>query len=441
MDAKQQPLDRTSADALNAEGLRLGLVDGANRDELAAWDEADYRGFHDRRPEPETIAEHVQYTAHRRIVGVWDDGIPEPAVPVATVSTWVGDLIVPGGSTLDSWAVSSVTVAPTHRRRGIARALLEGELRTAASAGVPMASLTVSEATIYERYGFGPATQTADLVIDTKRAGWAAASGAGATAGERAGRLAFVSLQAVVDTCRGVFDRARLATPGELAADDFVWGRLAGVLGDRDKKSASLRAVRYDDADGTPQGFVVYSLKSDPADFSKHTADIRYLRAATDEAYAALWRFLLELDLVTTVKNEVATADEPVLWMIRDQRAATVVLRDHHWLRILDVPAALQARTYGRPGWLTVRVEDRLGFAAGTYRIDVRADGSADVEKTDVAPDLSMDVATLSALYLGAWRTSALAHAGRIAELTPGSVARFDAAFRSAEAPTLSFWY
>jgi predicted acetyltransferase len=434
MDARPLPLDRTSTDALAAGGLRLGLVDGSDRDALAAWDEADYRGFHDRRPEPEAIDEHVRHTAHRRIVGVWDDGVPEPAVPVATVSTWVGDLTVPGGATLDSWAVSSVTVAPTHRRRGVARALLEGELRTAASAGVPMASLTVSEATIYERYGFGPATQTADLTIDARRAGWAGPS-------ESAGRLAFVSLQTVADTCHDVFERARSSTPGELSLDDFLWGRLAGVLGDRDKKSASLRAVRYDDADGVPQGFVVYSLKADDSDFSNHAVDIRYLRAATDEAYAALWRFLLELDLVGTVKNEVATADEPVLWMIRDQRAATVVLRDHHWLRILDVKSALETRRYGRTEQLTLRIEDRLGFAAGTYRLDVRSDGSAEVEKTDAAPDLVMDVATLSALYLGAWRTSTLGHAGRVSELTPGAVSRFDAAFRSDEAPTLSYWY
>lgn len=434
MDAKQQPLDRTSADALRAEGLRLGLVDGNDRAALAAWDEADYRGFHDRRPEPETVDEHVRHTAYRRIVGVWDDGIPESDVPVATVSTWVGDLTVPGGAALPSWAVSSVTVAPTHRRRGVARAMLEGELRTAAAAGVPMASLTVSEATIYERYGFGPATQTADLTIDTRRAGWAHRQAS-------AGRLAFVSLQTIADTCRDVFERARLKTPGEMTLDDFIWGQRAGILGDRDKKSASLRAVRYDDEHGVPQGFVVYSLKADSSDFANHTVDIRYLRAATDEAYAALWRFLLELDLVGTVKNEVATADEPVLWMIRDQRAATVVLRDHHWLRILDVKTALEARRYGRPGWLTLRIEDRLGFASGTYRLDVQADGSAAVEQTDAAPDLSMDVATLSALYLGAWRTSTLARAGRVTELTPGAAQRFDAAFRADEAPTLSFRY
>ncbi|MFP3813618.1 GNAT family N-acetyltransferase, partial [Bacillus sp. SIMBA_005] len=84
-------------------------------------------------------------------------GAPASAFPVATTNAWVTPLTIPGGGELDMWAISMVTVAATHRRRGIARSLLEGELRAAVSAGVPMAGLTVSEATIYGRYGFGSA--------------------------------------------------------------------------------------------------------------------------------------------------------------------------------------------------------------------------------------------------------------------------------------------
>lgn len=437
MDAQQPPLDRTSAAALAAEGLRLGLVDTTSREELAAWAEADHRGFHDRRPDPELVDEDLSHASHRRITGVWDETIPEPAVPVATVSSWVAELTVPGGGTPHAWAISSVTVAPTHRRRGVARALIEGELRTAASAGVPIAALTVSEATIYERYGFGPATQTAELTIDTRRAGWAHAP---ASTG-RPGRLGFVSLRTAGDTGRDVFDRARRATPGELSVDDLVWGRLTGVLGDRDKASSALRAVRYDDASGTPQGLVVYSVKADAADFAKHTVEVRYLRAATDEAHAALWRYLLGLDLVSTLRHETASPDEPVLWMIRDQRAATAIPRDHHWLRILDVVTALAARRYASPVHLVLRVEDRLGLADGSYLLDVPSEGPIRIERTDDTPDITLDVATLSALYLGAWRAPTLARAGRLAEHTPGALTRLDVAFRSAQAPWLSYWY
>jgi predicted acetyltransferase len=434
MDTRQLPLDRSSFDALAASGLRYGLVDGADSDALAPWDAASARGFHDRRPEQPAVDEHALRAANRRITGVWDAGIPDPEVPVATVASWVGELSVPGAS-LPSWAISNVTVASTHHRRGIARALLEGELRTAAAAGIPMASLTVSEATIYSRYGFGPATQIADLTIEAKRAGWAGGAPVGS------GRLVFVSAQHAFESCRAVVDRAREATPGDFEIGEYHWGRLIGVYADRDKRSASLRVVRYDDADGEPQGVVVYRLVVDDADFTKHTVELDYLRAATDEAHAALWKYLLELDLVSTVRYEVASPEEPVLWMLRDQRAARVVVSDHHWLRILDVESALGSRRYGAADSLTLSVADELGFAAGTYRLDARADGSASVTTTDAAPDLELDVSALSALYLGAHRAGVFAHAGRVTERTPGAIARFEALFHSPQTPFLSYWY
>lgn len=432
MDVRTLPIDQKSAERLAADGLRLGIVDTTDRAALAAWDEADYRGFHDARPTQEVIDQHLRHSAYRRTSGVWDAAIPEPEIPVATVSSWADLLAVPGG-TVQSWGISSVTVSPTHRRRGIARALLESELRTAAAAGVPLASLTVSEATIYGRYGFGPATQVADLVIDTKRAGWNGPSAPG--------RLGFVSLQALADTARGIAQRAHAATPGDFVLDDQLWGGSVGVLGDREKQNSSLRSVRYDDEDGEPQGLVVYKVTENKDDFTKNSVDIRYLRAATDEAYAAIWRFLIELDLVATVRYEVASADEPVLWMLRDLRAARVALYDHHWLRILDPKTALEARTYGAPGSLVLGVDDDLGFAHGAIRLEVSADGSAIVDVTDDAPDLTMSVATLSALYLGGPKATTLARAGRIAEHSKGALSRFDAAFRTDVTPFLSVWY
>jgi predicted acetyltransferase len=432
MDARILPIDQQSAERLAADGLTLGLVDTSDREALAAWDEADYRGFHDRRPEQEMIDQHQRLAAYRRTTGVWDASIPEPGIPVATVASWVDELAVPGGA-VDAWAISSVTVAPTHRRRGIARALLESELRTAAAAGVPVASLTVSEATIYGRFGFGPATQVGDLTIDTKRAGW---SGPVAP-----GRIGFVALQTLVETARDIADRARRATPGDFALDEHLWGSLVGTIGDHDKQSASLRAVRYDDERGEPQGFVVYKLVENKSDFTKHTVDVRYLRAATDDAYAAIWRFLVDLDLVAKVRYDVASADEPVLWMLRDIRAASVTLHDHHWLRILDVKAALEARTYGAPASLAIRVRDDLAFARGTFRLDVSDDGSAIVTETDTSPDLTMNVTALSALYLGGAKATTLARAGRVVEHRPHALSRFDASFRADVTPHLSFWY
>ena len=106
------------------------------------------------------------------MTGIFDPAAPMPAAPVATIASWIGELTVPGGRGIPSCAISAVTVAPTHRRRGIARAMLEGELRTAAAAGIPLAMLTVSESQLYGRYGFAPAAASASWHIDVKRAVW-----------------------------------------------------------------------------------------------------------------------------------------------------------------------------------------------------------------------------------------------------------------------------
>ena len=125
---------------------------------------------------------HARTSPPARNTAVYDDADPSRE-PVGTVNAWPAPLTVPGGGRVDSWAISSVTVAPTHRRRGVARALLGGELRTAHALGLPLAILTVSESVIYGRWGFGPATWATAWSVDTKRVRW--------VGGETPGRLSF----------------------------------------------------------------------------------------------------------------------------------------------------------------------------------------------------------------------------------------------------------
>ena len=157
MAASALPADPTSTEALAGRGLRMAAVDHTDDEAVRAWVEADARGFHDGAPTDEFFAELRGDFADQRTVGVYDDTLADSRIPIATVAGWDAPVSLPGGEA-PAWAISAVTVAPTHRRRGVARAMLEGELRTAASEGLPLAVLTVTEATIYGRYGFGPAT-------------------------------------------------------------------------------------------------------------------------------------------------------------------------------------------------------------------------------------------------------------------------------------------
>ena len=432
------PLDARSAERLASQGLDFALVDTSDADALTAWLQAENRGFHGGRMLQSTLDAQLPLVAHRRTTGVWDPDSADAPSPVATVSTWVTHLTVPGETSIPAWAVSAVTVSPTHRRRGIGRALLEAELRTAASLNVPVAILTVTEATIYGRYGFGPSVMSADWTIDTTRARWIGP--------ETSGVLSFVEPETMITDGHELVERVRLKTPGQVEFAGLLWERLLGVDGDPES-AKSLRVVRWDDDEGELQGFAAYRVVEIGEDFTKHRLDLAYLVSATDEAYAGLWHFLLEMDLVSTISAPLRTIDEPLLWQVSDPRAIRRHgVREHLWTRILDVPVALSARRYSAPGIFVLDVSDDLGFADGLFLVTVLADGSASVELLEgEAPDdaaaIALTVDDLGALYLGAVSPITLVRAGRITELRPGSAVSLEASFRSPVTPWLSIWF
>ena len=340
-------------------------------------------------------------------------------------------MTLPGGRSIPMWAISGVTVAPTHRRKGIARAMLEGELRTAADAGLAIAGLTVSEATIYGRFGFSPATFATDWSIETKRALWV---------GPRPdGRLDFVDRQRLTDQLAELHGRVRGSRPGEIEAWPGLWRRMSGIAPGQEG-GGRLRAVRYADAAGVTRGIAVYRLSDEGSDFTKHDLELHYLVSETPDAYAALWRFALEHDLVSVVKAPLRSVDEPLRWMIADQRGATVETSEHGWLRILDVPTVLTARTYATAGSFTLRVTDALGFADGTWRLTIAQSGEAEVVAVDGPIDATLTVNALSSIVLGGVRAATLREAG-IVDADDATVVALDASFASPRAPYLSLWY
>ena len=423
------PIDPTAAERLAAGGLRLGLVDTTDRAAFGNWLNACMRGFHAGQLSDEVHAANLDGLAYRRTTGVWDG---DQAEPVATTDSWVGELTVPGQRTVPAWAISAVTVAPTHRRRGIARNLLEAELRTAAELGMPLAMLTVSESTIYGRFGFAPAAMVAELSIDVRRASWT-----GPTA---PGRVRFVSIAEFRAEAPALFETVRLASPGEIDIWGLRWDQLTGIHDDDRERVKALRAVRYDDTAGQPRGYALYRVTGGELDFSAHRLEVEYLLAETPEAYAGLWRYLLEVDLVSEVRASLQSVDEPVRWMLSDFRAAKVSTSDHLWLRILDVRTALEARSYAAEGRHVLELVDDLGFTTGRWLVEI-GNGVATVAPSDDAATLAMSTNELAALYLGGVSASTLVAAGRIVEHSAGAAAALDSSFRSPRTPWLSFWF
>ena len=428
------PVDEESRARLAANGLDYRRV-ATDGEDYPGWLQSVARGFQDGERNEQHISASRERAGYRRLTGVYDPDAPVPDAPVATIASWLGELTVPGGGGIPSCAISAVTVAPTHRRRGVARAMLEGELRSAHTAGVPMAMLTVSESPLYGRYGFASAAPAASWRIETRRAGWI---------GPRPeGRIDFIPRERVRELMPQIHERIRRRSPGEIEVPGSHWDGFAGT-NPAAEKTTEKRAVQYTDTAGEVRGAAVYVVHGNHDDFTKASVDVNYLIAETDDAYAALWRFLLELDLVSEVNAGELSIDEPLLWMIADQRAAKVTVRDHQYVRILDVPAALETRRYGAPGRLVLDVDDPLGLAGGRFLLEADDSGAgrvrslADSETVDGAIEVALGIAELSATYLGGVSLATLAAAGRVTSTDAAAAARV---LSWHTAPRLSIWY
>lgn len=432
-DFRLEPVDPSAAERMRAAGLRMDLLDMSNTEGVDAWTESATRGFHGANLTPERRAEYREANSARRNTGVWDDASPS-LEPVGTSNSWISRLAVPGNRTLDAWAISTVTVASTHHKRGIARALMEAELAAAAK-HVPMAMLTVSESSLYQRYGFAPAAFAADYEFDTRRVTWS-----GPTPD---GRIEYITIEQFAEHLAEMHPRLLPTSPGQIDIWPLRVAQIAGTSASEEDRAKKLRAIRYLDAGGTTRGIALYKITGGDDDFVAHQLDVEHLVAETPHADAALWHYLLEVPLVAKEKAVHRRLDEPVHWMITDWRAATVKVWEHQYLRILDVPAVLDARGYTTDGRIEFEVDDPYGYASGRFELTVQ-DGVGRVTKLaepSGAPALTLGVPELSAIYLGGAKSSTLVGAGRIRESAPGAAALADGLLRSETTPFLSIWY
>jgi predicted acetyltransferase len=425
------PADPASAARLARESLSYRVLDTSDPAASESFHRATARGFLGGDPSDDELRFGRRTLEARRNIGVYDESAGADSRPVATIDSWVTPVVIPGGESLPMWAISGVTVSATHRRRGIARALLEGELRAAASAGVPIAGLTVSEATIYGRYGFGSALPVARYSVDTRRAGWAGPA--------HRGSFEYVERETLAAELGSVHDRARRVRPGQIPGWESRWEGMAGLSPsdtDRDK----VRGVRYRDSSGAVRGVIVFVLSERSGSF-RFSLQVRLLVAETSEATAALWQFALQHDLVDEVTADLRPLDDPLPWLVRDPRGVTQSVHDHGWLRVLDVPIALGERHYSAPVDTVLRVRDALGFAAGDWRLVVDDEGRASVSASAGRPaDAELDVSALSVLYAGGVRAATLHAAGRI-DASAETVEALDRAFVSFPTPSLDIWY
>jgi predicted acetyltransferase len=355
---------------------------------------------------------------------------------VGTGGAYSLELTLPGLTTVPVGGLTAIGVLPTYRRRGILRATIERHLQDVEARGEPLSVLNASESAIYGRFGYGAATWSSDLEIDTRFADFGEPP-------ETPGRVRMVDAGEGEKLLPEFYERARRAQPGELTRGPAVW---ASYFRDPQwyRHGASQHYdVIYEDADGRVDGWVSYRVEAHwEGGLPSNAIRVRELYGLTPAARAALWRFCLDLDLAGAVKMINRPLDEPLGWLLADPRRLRVTSRhDDLWVRLLDLPVALAARRYAIEGGLVLQVADRLRPANdGRFALDAGTDG-ASCQPTRDEPDLVLGVDALGAAYLGGVRFTTLAAAGRVTERTPGTLERADLLFSSNPLPwsTTSF--
>jgi predicted acetyltransferase len=345
-----------------------------------------------------------------------------------TTGSFRAELTVPGGRTVPMAAVTQVTVMPTHRRQGLLREMMHTQLNDAVSRGESVAMLIAAEWPIYGRFGYGMAVEAAGTIVDAAAAQFRAA--------QRAGSVEVVDLQTVRALAPEPFDRHRAMTPGAITREPIMWDFVLGVVTrpGQDPPKRQFRVVHRDES-GTVDGYAVYGASEDWVhNRPRVKLDVHELIAANDAATVDLWRYLCEIDWVAEIHAHVRAVDEDLRPLFVDGRVARQADRsDHMWVRLLDVPAALAARRYEVPLSIVLDVRDDF-FGSGRYRLEGDVDG-ASCSPTDASADVALDVDVLGAAYLGGAPLAPYLAAGRINELTPGSVAALDRGMRTARAP------
>jgi predicted acetyltransferase len=351
------------------------------------------------------------------------------AVPVASALIYTRDLTVPGGP-VPAACVSWVAVAPTHRRRGLLTRMMRHQLTDLHEQHrEPVATLWASEGAIYGRFGYGLASRDGHVTVNT-------ADGRMHDGLGRTGRLRLPTAAEALPDLTAVYEAARADRAGLLDRRGPWWQKRLFDPERRREGASSLRFVVHHDDGGTPDAYAIFNGKPAwNASGPQGEVGVREFLAITAAGYAAVWRFLTEMDLVRQIRWNHAPLDEPLPYLLDNPGAVQQAVSLALWVRVVDVDRALAARRYSTHIDIVLDVSDELcPWNAGRYRLTGDPDAAC-CTPTDADPDLSLSTTVLGAAYLGGTTLATLAAAGLVTEHRPGALDAASAAFRAARLP------
>ena len=369
-------------------------------------------------PKEDDYERHGKMLPLDRFLAAYDDGRP-----VGTTASFGFELTVPGGF-VPAAGVTWVGVLPSHRRRGILRNFMRRQLDDVHQRGDAVALLYASESAIYGRFGYGISAPNVTLDAETDRFAFRDDPGP-------VGSMRLMSFDEALELLPPVYDRVRREVPGMLARDEAWWRQYK--LGDPEhwRRGAGPKVYAGLELDGAVEAYALYRIKGD-WEQGLPRSQVQIVEAIATSAVATreLWRFLFGIDLVPKVLQWVFDPGSPLFLMVEDARRLHLRLSDGLWLRLVDVEAALKARSFASEDSVVLELRDEFcPWNAGRWRV------GHEVARTDAKPELELDVRDLASVYLRAFDFRQLAVAQRVRELRDGALDRATALFRTERPP------
>jgi predicted acetyltransferase len=358
-----------------------------------------------------------------RMLGAWDGSLL-----VGTCGAFSFQMTVPERRTVPVAAVTWVSVLPTHRRRGILRRFMTRQLAEIHARGEAVAALWASEGAIYGRFGYGAASRSVALHLSRG----VVLSGPPTDADLR---LELLRPSDALPLTEPIYADVAARRPGMMERSRPEWQALATLDQPSTRDGASAqRVVVASDSTG-PRAYARFAVT--PGHGRDGEVRVFEVSARDASSESAIWRFLTDLDLTAKIRVASRPVDDPLLHRIPDLHAGQVRLEDNLFVRLVDLPKALAARSFAAPLDLVVNVEDPVcPWNARRWRLEAGPDGLRCVHaRAGASADLTMSATDLGAVYLGGVSVSPLVAAGRVHEHRPGAAAAMTTAFGSDIAP------
>jgi predicted acetyltransferase len=291
----------------------------------------------------------------------------------------------------------------------------------------PIAMLWASMAAIYQRFGYGLGYVCQMPSFDARRLSFVDEIAT-------PGRVRLVPREEVMSRIAPVYERFAAPRTLMLHRTEFWW--LGALLHQWNPADAPELVAAYEER-GEVRGYLLYAVERDETSGSSTNLaiQVRDLVWHPPAAHRALLHYLAAYDRAGTVTFNALPPDDPLFFSVQEPRDLGTRAMDGTWLRLVDLPAALEGRGYAAEGRFSFALDDALcPWNNGVWEISAEG-GAALIGRSSREPDLTLSPRALAMLACGSASAALLARLGLLQVTEPRAVTTADALFRSEFAP------